>query len=84
MIPAPLNGKKDDKPPPRTVAGHAFDFHTHKCSCGKLYSEIACAPESAIGDARQDRVWCHQGTLSRFEWQQIQDENSRILGCCRS
>ena len=84
MIPEPLNGKKDDVPAPRSIAGHSFDFYTHKCSCGKLFSEIATAPESAIGDDKQLGVWCHQGALTRCEWNQIRDELDRIMRACRS
>jgi hypothetical protein len=84
MIPAPLNSTRDDKPPPRTIAGCVFDFHTGKCSCGKVYSDIAPAPETAIGDHKQSGIWCHSGTLSRYEWTQIQDENNRIMACCKS
>ena len=32
MIPEPLNGKKDDKPPRRSIAGHLFDPLNGKCS----------------------------------------------------
>jgi hypothetical protein len=84
MFAEPLNGLKDAKPQPRNIAGHFFDFHTHKCSCGKFFSDIACAPESAIGDYKADGLYCHQGTLTRFEWQQIRDEVERIMSCCRS
>jgi hypothetical protein len=84
MMPEPLNGKRDDKPPTRSIAGHVFDFHTHKCSCGKLFSDIAGAPESAIGDDTQGGVYCHQGTLTRYEWDQIRAETERIFACAKS
>jgi hypothetical protein len=84
MIPEPLHGKPDAKSPRKSIAGHLFDPLNGKCSCGKVYSDISCAPESAISDDRQAGLWCHQGALTRHEWQQIQDENSRIMECCRS
>jgi hypothetical protein len=84
MIPEPLNGRADDRPPPRTIAGHYFDPLSGKCVCGKVYSDISCAPESAIGDDKQAGLWCHSGNLTRYEWNQIQEENARIMACCRS
>lgn len=84
MIPEPLNGKKDDRPAPRNIAGHYFDPISGMCSCLKVYSDISAAPETAIGDDKQSGLWCHQGNLTRYEWTQIRDENDRIMSCCRS
>ncbi len=84
MFAPPLNGKKDEVRVRPSVAGHFFDPISDRCSCGKVYSDISAAPESAIGDDRQSGLWCHQGTLTRFEWQQIQDRNAEIMACCRS
>ena len=84
MIPEPLNGKKDDKPPRRSIAGHLFDPLNGKCSCDKLYSDISAAPNSAIDKIDQAGIWCHQGVLTETEWNEIQTENERIFSCCRS
>lgn len=94
MFAEPLNGKKDEKPPVRRIAGHQFSRLTDRCElihthcegavCNKLYSEIACAPESAIQDHNQRGLWAGEAQLTRAEWLEIQLENSRILGCCRS
>jgi hypothetical protein len=80
----PLNGTKDDKPVRRSIAGHVFDPLSGKCSCGKVYSDVSAGPRTAVGDESQSGVWCHQGCLTLFEWQQIQDENERIFACARS
>ena len=84
MIPEPLNGKKDDNPPRKSIAGHLFDPLNGKCACGKAYSDVAGAPREAIADDRQAGWWCHQGTLTLGEWEQIQAENERIFACAKS
>ena len=84
MIPEPLNGKKDEKPAQRIIAGHRFDPLNGKCNCGKVYSDISCAPKSAINDDSQAGLWAHIGTLNTREWEEIQAENDRIMSCCRS
>lgn len=84
MFAPPLNNTRDAPAAPRVIAGHVFDPLSDRCSCGKTYSDIAAAPEIAIGDDKQAGLWCHSGTLNRAEWQQIQDENDRIMACARS
>lgn len=84
MIPPPLNGTKDDAPAQRIIAGHRFDPLTDRCSCGKIYSEVAPAPRSAVNDTAQANLWCHNGTMSLYEWNEIQTENQRIFNCARS
>ena len=84
MIPEPLNKTKDDKPTRSSIAGHMFDPLSGKCSCGKVYSDISSAPRNAVADDKQSGLWCHQGKLTLYEWEQIQAENSRIMACCRS
>lgn len=29
-------------------------------------------------------AWCHQGALTRYEWNQSRDELDRIMRACRS
>jgi hypothetical protein len=93
MIPEPLNGKKDDQPAPRYIAGHRFAPLSGMCEmthsgkserCNKVYSDISAAPKEAIDNPEHRGLWAAEGNLIEREWDEIQAENNRIFNCCRS
>ena len=94
MFAEPLNGKKDDKPAPKMIAGHRFSWITGMCDmvhtgsggapCGRLFSDIAWAPKEAIDSEAYRGLFAAEGRLIEREWLEIRAEVERIFACCRS